>query len=139
MKRIPLVFAALIGIAAVPALAQQLQQPTVPTTKPVTPPSNSGTGPKLDQAQPAQVPKVASDPNQRPQEPAAVPSTGPARELPTAAAAPGVRKKPAKVLDTNGKPVNGLIQIAPNRVYDPATGKYHWTERLGQEQKLLDN
>jgi hypothetical protein len=140
MKRTPLVFAALICIAAVPSLAQQLQQPTVPTTKPVTPPpSNSGVGPKLDQAQPAQVPRVASDPNQRPQAPDAIPSTGPAREVPTGAAAPGVRKKPAKVLDANGKPVNGLIQIAPNRVYDPATGKYHWTERLGQEQKLLDN
>lgn len=136
MKRVPLVFAALIGIAAVPALAQQLQQPTVPTTKPVTPPSNSGIGPKLDQAQPVQVPKVASNPNQRPQAPTAIPSTGPAREVPTA---PAAQKKPAKVLDANGKPIDGLIQVAPNRVYDPATGKYRWTEGSGQEQKLLDN
>jgi len=139
MKRVPLVFAALIGIAAVPALAQQLQQPSVPTTKPVTPPSNSGIGPKLDQAQPVQVPKVASDPNQRPQAPTAIPSTGPAREVPTGAAAPSVRKQPASLLDANGKPVDGLIQVAPNRVYDPATGKHRWTEGSGQEQKLLDN
>jgi hypothetical protein len=138
MKRVPLVFAALIGIAAVPALAQQLQQPTVPTTKPVTPPSNSGVGPKLDQAQPVQVPKVASNPNQRPQAPTAIPSTGPAQEVPTGTAAPSARKQPANLLDANGKPVNGMIQVAPNRVYDPATGRYHWTEASGEQQKLVD-
>lgn len=138
MKRVPLVFAAFIGIAAVPALAQQLQQPTVPTTKPATPPSDGGIGPKLDQAQPTQVPKVASNPNQRPQAPTAIPSTGPARELPTGAAAPSTRKQPTYLLDANGKPVNGMIQVAPNRVYDPATGRYHWTEMSGDRQKLVD-
>ena len=137
MKRVPLFFTALLSIASVPALAQQLQQPTVPTTKPVTPPSNSGIGPKLDQAQPVQVPKVASNPNQRPQAPAAIPSTGPSREVPTGTSAPSARK-PANLLDANGKPVNGMIQIAPNRVYDPATGRYHWTEASGDQQKLVD-
>ena len=137
MKRVPLIFAALIGIAAGPVLAQQLQQPTVPTTRPATPPSNSGIGPKLDQAQPVQVPRVASDPDQRPQAPTAIPSKGPAREVPTGEV-PNARKRPANLLDANGKPVNGMIQIAPNRVYDPATGKYRWTETSGQEQKLLD-
>ncbi len=138
MKRIPLIFAALIGLIALPALSQQLQQPVVPTTKPVTPPSNSGIGPKLDQAQPAQVPRVANDPNQRPQAPTAIPSTGPAREVPTESKSPATRKRPASVLDANGRPINGMIQIAPNRVYDPATGRYHWTETSGQQQKLLD-
>lgn len=138
MKPIPLALAALIGFAALPALAQQLQQPTVPTTKPVTPPSNSGIGPKLDQAQPVQTPKVASDPGQRPQAPTAVPSKGPAREVPTESTPAKTRKQPANVLDANGKPVNGMIQIAPNRVYDPVTGRYHWTETSGQQQKLLD-
>ena len=138
MKRILFVFAALLGLAALPALSQQLLQPTVPAAKPVTPPSNSGIGPKLDQAQPVQVPKVASDPNQRPQAPTAIPSTGPAREVPTESKAPAARKRPASVLDANGRPLNGMIQIAPNRVYDPATGRYHWTETSGQQQKLLD-
>jgi hypothetical protein len=81
---------------------------------------------------------VASDPNQRPQAPAAIPSTGPAREVSTESKAPSARKQPSNVLDANGKPVNGMIQIAPNRVYDPATGRYHWTETSGQQQKLLD-
>lgn len=138
MKPIPLVFAALIGVAALPALAQQLQQPAVPAAKPATPPSNSGIGPSLKQAQPTPAPKVASDPNQRPQAPAAIPSTGPAREVPTESKAPAARKQPANVLDANGKPANGMIQIAPNRVYDPVTGRYHWTETSGQQQKLLD-
>ena len=137
MKRVPLLFVALIGFATVTASAQQLQQPTVPTTKPVTPPTNSGVGPKLDQAQPVQVPKVASNPNQRPQAPTAIPSTGPAREVPTGTAAPSARK-PANLLDANGKAVNGMIQVAPNRVYDPATGRYHWTEASGDQQKLVD-
>lgn len=138
MKPIPLVFAALIGVAALPALAQQLQQPTVPAAKPATPPSNSGIGPPLEQAQPTPALKVASDPNQRPQAPAAIPSTGPAREVPTESKAPAARRQPTNVLDANGKPVNGMIQIAPNRVYDPVTGRYHWTETSGQQQKLLD-
>lgn len=138
MKRIPLVLAALIGFAALPALSQELLQPTVPATKPVTPPSNSGIGPQLKQAQPTQAPKVASDPNQRPQAPSAIPSTGPAREVPAESTAPARKKQPANVLDANGKPVNGMIQIAPNRVYDPATRRYHWTETSGQQQKLLD-
>ncbi|HEX7801350.1 MAG TPA: hypothetical protein VF471_01130 [Pseudoxanthomonas sp.] len=138
MKPIALVFAALIGLAALPVLAQQLQQPTVPAIKPATPPSDSGIGPTLKQAQPTSTPKVASDPNQRPQAPAAIPSTGPAREVPTESRASPARKQPTNVLDANGKPVNGMIQVAPNRVYDPATGRYHWTETSGQQQKLLD-
>lgn len=138
MKPIPLVFAVLIGLAALPALAQQLQQPTVPIVKPATPPGNNGIGPPLKQAQPTSAPKVANDPGQRPQAPAAIPSTGPAREVPTESKGPAARKQPANVVDANGKPVNGMIQIAPNRVYDPATGRYHWTETLGQQQKLLD-
>ncbi len=138
MKSIPLVFAALIGLATLPALGQQLQQPTVPAAQPATPPSNSGIGPTLKQAQPTSAPKVASDPNQRPQAPAAIPSTGPAHEVPTESKTPSARKQPTNVLDANGKPVNGMIQVAPNRVYDPATGRYHWTETSGQQQKLLD-
>jgi hypothetical protein len=137
MKRIPLVLAVLVGLASLPALSQQLQQPTVPTSKPVAPPSNSGVGPQLDQ--PRQQPNVARDPNQRPQVPNAIPSTGPAQEVPTGPASPArQQRKPANVLDANGKPVSGQVQVAPNRVYDPATGKYRWTEAAGQEQKVLE-
>ena len=138
MNRVSLVFAAVLGLVAVPASAQQLQQPTVPTTKPVAPPHNSGVGPRLEQPQSMPLPRIANDPNQRPQAPASVPSTGPAQGVPTGPATPAPGAKPVKVLDATGKPVDGLIQVAPNRVYDPATGKYRWTESSGQEQKLLD-
>jgi hypothetical protein len=137
MKSLSLVLAALVGLAALPASSQQLQQPVVPTAKPATPPSNTGVGPALNQPQSAPAPKVASDPNQRPQAPTAVPSTGPAREVPTQSKAAAARKQPA-VLDANGKPINGMIQVAPNRVVDPATGRYHWTEPSGDQQKVLD-
>jgi hypothetical protein len=137
MKRIPLGLAALMCIAAAPAISQQLQQPTVPATKPVPAPTQTGVGPQLKQAQPVQVPKVATDPDQRPQSSSPIPSTGPAKQVPAEQTA-AARKTPANVLDSTGKPVNGMIQVAPNRVYDPATGRYHWTESKGQQQKLMD-
>jgi hypothetical protein len=137
MKRIPLGLAALMWVAAAPAISQQLQQPTVPATNPAPVPTQTGVGPQLKQAQPAPAPKVATDPNQRPQSSSPIPSAGPAKQLPTEQAMPA-RKTPANVLDSTGKPVNGMIQVAPNRVYDPATGHYHWTESDGQQQKLMD-
>lgn len=136
MKRIPLVLAILMGIATAPAIAQQLQQPIVPANKPV--PTQTGIGPQLEQAQPAQVPKLATDPNQRPQSSSPIPSAGPAKQVPAEQTAPAMRKSPDNVLDSAGKPVNGMIQIAPNRVYDPATRLYHWTRMEGQQQKLMD-
>jgi hypothetical protein len=136
MKRILLGLAILVCVAAMPAIAQQLLQPNVPTNKPA--PTQTEVGPQLKQAQPAQVPKVASDPSQRPQSSDPIPSTGPAKQVPADQTAPAQRKNPASVLDSAGKPVNGLIQVAPNRVYDPATGRYHWTELEGRQQKLID-
>ena len=84
-----------------------------------------------------QVPRVATDPGQRPQSSSPIPSEGPAKQLPAEQTAPA-RKTPASVLDSTGKPVSGMIQVAPNRVYDTATGRYHWTESDGQQQKLMD-
>ena len=136
MKRIPLGLAILMCAAAMPAIAQQLLQPTVPANKPV--PTQTGVGPQLKQAQPTQVPKVATDPAQRPQSSSPIPSTGPAKQVPTEQTAPALRKNPASVFDSAGKPVSGMVQIAPNRVYDPATGLYHWTRTEGQQQKLID-
>lgn len=137
MKALPSMFLALTCLAATPAYSQQLQQPTVPSSKPAAPPANSGLGQPLKQAQPASAPKVASDPNQRPQAPTAIPSTGPAQQVPTESKGPALRK-PASLQDARGRPVNGMIQIAPNRVYDPATKRYHWTETSGDQQKILD-
>ncbi|MGH8063256.1 MAG: hypothetical protein ACREO7_14720 [Pseudoxanthomonas sp.] len=135
MKRIPLGLAALMCVVAAPAISQQLQQPTVTDNKPV--PTQTGVGPQLKQAQPAQAPKLATDPGQRSQSSSPIPSAGPAKQV-LAEQTARARKPPATVHDSAGKPVNGMIQVAPNRVYDPATGRYHWTESDGQQQKLMD-
>jgi hypothetical protein len=135
MKRIPLGLATLMCLAAGPAAAQQLLQPSVPANKPI--PTQTGVGPQLEQAQSMQVPKVATDPDQRPQSSSPIPSTGPAKQVSAEQATPA-RKNPASVLDAAGKPLGGMIQVAPNRVYDPATGLYHWTRMEGQQQKLID-
>ncbi len=138
MKPIPLVFAALIAASAHSLHAQQLQQPSVPAAKPVVAPRNSGVGPQLQQV-PMQPQAIASDPSQRPLSASPVRSTGPAQGVPTGADARTLQKgRPASVLDASGKPVNGMIQVAPNRVYDPNSGRYHWTDTSGQQQKLRD-
>lgn len=138
MKRTSLLLAASLAIATAPLVAQQLQQTTVPTTKAVTPPEDSGVGPQLQQKQ-ASPPAVLSDPSQRQPATSPIPSKGPAKDASTGADGRTLQKgRPASVLDASGKPVNGMIQMAPNRVYDPATGRYHWTETSGQQQKLKD-
>lgn len=36
--------------------------------------------------------------------------------------------RPARVIDDRtGQPINGAIKVAPNRIWDPATGKYYDT------------
>lgn len=138
MKRTSLWLVASLAIVTLPLAAQQLQQPTVPTTKPVTPPANSGVGPQLQQKQ-TPPPAVLSDPAQRQPAASPIPSTGPAKDAPTGPDARTLQQgRPASVLDASGKPVNGMIQVAPNRVYDPVSGRYHWTDTSGQQQKLKD-
>ena len=101
-------------------------------------PRNSGVGPQLQQV-PMQPQAIASDPSQRPLSASPVRSTGPAQGVPNGADARTLQKgRPASVLDASGKPVNGMIQVAPNRVYDPNSGRYHWTDTSGQQQKLRD-
>jgi hypothetical protein len=136
MKRIFPGLATLMCAASMPAMSQQLQPPIVPAYKPV--PTQSGVGPQLEPAQSVQVPKVAVDPAQRPQSSSPIPGTGPAKQVPVEQAATRAKQGAANVFDSSGMPVNGMIQVAPNRVYDPATGLYHWTRAEGQQQKLID-
>lgn len=136
MKRIFLGLATLMCAANLPAASQQLPPPVVPAYKPM--PTQSGVGPQLEQAQSVQVPKVAVDPGQRPQSSSPIPGAGPAKQVPKEQTAARAKRRAENVLDSSGTPVNGMIQIAPNRVYDPATGLYHWTRAEGQQQKLID-
>ena len=34
--------------------------------------------------------------------------------------------------------LSAALQVAPNRIYDPASGRYHWTAPSGQQQKIID-
>lgn len=136
MNRVPLGLAALACIATAPAVSQSLQRSVAAAREPV--PMQAGAGPQLRQAHPTQLPKIAADPGQRPQSANPIPSAGPAKQVPVEQPAAAAKQRAASVLDSTGKPVDGLIQVAPNRVFDPATGLYHWTRTQGQQQKLID-
>lgn len=136
------VFSGMVLVALTSALsAQQLLQP--PAQHAVRLPAKTtlgtGDGSQLRQATPA--PAVPSDPAQRPAAKAQVADKGPASVLPSLKkpvpplpAAP----RPVAVIDSKGRPVHGTLQVAPNRIYDPASGRYHWTVPSGQQQKIID-
>ena len=123
-----------LAFAMVPVSSQQLQQPAQLGTKPVT--QDDGIGPQLSDPQVTKPPEVPSNLDQRPQSSSPIPSTGPAKQMPTETTQsqfgptePGQQKR---VLDATGKPITDGIQVAPNRVYDPATKRYYPTTPPGQ-------
>ncbi|MEO6517973.1 MAG: hypothetical protein ABIO17_03130 [Pseudoxanthomonas sp.] len=120
---------------AAPAFAQQLLQPAAAT---VTQPAPvSGTGPRLKQPQPSVTDTVRSTPDARPTSPA-IKATGPADETPDdKVRKPRPASQWAPVLNASGMPVDGFLQVAPNRVYDPARKVYHWTVPTGDQQKIV--
>lgn len=135
-RLIPLATATALSIITMaPALSQQLQQqPTPLTTKPVT--QSNGMGPALNQPTSAKRAEVTRSLDQRASSAAPISSTGPANETPANPAAPQADlarpTQPRRVLDAAGKPVEGAIQVSPDRVYDPQTGKYYQTTPRGQ-------
>lgn len=117
----------LLALASAPASSQQLQQPTPLSPEP--PKQGKGIGPQLNQSPVTLPPAIPSNPNQRPQSSSPIPSAGPAKQVPTELATPQFdptkTSQPEKVPDATDKPVRGLIQMAPDRFYDPATGRYY--------------
>ena len=112
-----------------PAASAQLAQPPPATLSP--PPGSGSRGPQLIQPPAPQATQIPSVPGQRPPQ-QQIPSTGPSTPLLVQPAAPPplgpVNPHGAsKVLDATGKPVHGTVRVAPDRVYDPATGRYYWT------------
>ena len=140
VKSVPLANAALLLLLGLctPVFAQQLLQPAVaPVNQPV--PAGSGRGPRLKQPEPAAPDAVRPTPGARQSSPA-IDATGPANERPAAAIRNATTAPPsawAPVLNTSGVPVDGYIQVAPNRVYDPVNNRYHWTVPVGQQQKIV--
>jgi hypothetical protein len=123
----------LLAVASAPA-SSQLGQPTPPVVTPK--PQDTGMGPRLNNTQATKSVEIPSDLNQRPQSSSPIPSTGPANEAlakPAGAAFdPATSNQRRRVLDAAGRPVEGTIRVAPNRVYDPATGRYYRTTPPGQ-------
>ena len=133
-------FCGLLLVALMPTLhAQSLMQPPASPAVRLPAETTSGNRGQLQQVQPA--PAVLSDPEQRPAARTPVPDKGPANAQPTAKKPvqplPAV-PMPATVIDANGKPVRGALQVSPNRVYDPATGRYYQTTPSGHQQKIVD-
>lgn len=126
---IPAIVGTLMAITAAPAWSQQLQQPQPLVSPPAA--LHKGIGPELAQPQVTPPPVVPSSPDQRPQSSSPIKSVGPAQMVPIQPARqqsePEQANPPKQVLDAAGKPVPGLIQVSPNRAYDPATGRYYWT------------
>jgi len=114
------------------AVAQTLLQPGV-TPASQNSPAAGGTGPQLKQPQAA----VQTSPPGAPGS-TVIRAKGPANDTP----APAIRKAataPASigVLDAAGIPLQGYIQVAPNRVYDPARKRYYWTVPAGEQQQIV--
>lgn len=128
----PLAAALVLASAAAPAIAQQLRAPEPPVIR-ATPRERPAPA-RIDAPRTTQPPVVASDPRQRPQDSAPIPETGPATKLPTQAPRrdpdPAASERPLR--DASGRPVGGMVRVAPNRVYDPASGRYYWTTPGGQ-------
>ena len=139
-------FCGLLLVALMPTLhAQSLIQPPASPAVRLPAETTSGNRGQLQQLQQVQqvqpAPAVLSDPEQRPAARTPVPDKGPANAQPTTKKPvqplPAV-PMPATVIDANGKPVRGALQVSPNRVYDPATGRYYQTTPSGQQQKIVD-
>jgi hypothetical protein len=119
---------ATLAFAISPASSQQLQQQTPLATPPAQP---IGTGPRLDQAQATKPAEIPSSLDQRPQSSSPIQSVGPAKQPPgqpaTSSSELARPVEPTKLLDATGRRADGMIRVAPNRVYDPVTKRYYWT------------
>jgi hypothetical protein len=127
---VPTLAAVMLGLAVLPAASQQLQQPR---PRPVATPPDALPASPSDR-RPAPLP---SDPGQRPPSASPVPSEGPAKLLPpTPPATPRVEPEdsasPTGVFDASGRPLNRLRRVAPNRAFDPRTGRFYETTPAGK-------
>ncbi len=126
-------------LVALSAGAQQLNQPRQIT--PVKPLSSTPQSTSKPQVAPATTPSqsVASDPSQRSQAPS-ISAKGPALDAakPVQSASTQPQSGPLRVTDARGQLVSGAVQIGPNQVMDPTTGRSYNTIPDGNGQRIVE-
>jgi len=128
-------------LASMAAHAQQLNQPN--RAEPVKPLGNTTQSSGNTLAQPANTQNraVPSDPAQRNQAPK-ISSKGPANDadkpVQPSNITPQAPAKPPRVTDARGRLISGAVQVGPNRVMDPTTGRYYTTMPDGDGQRIVE-
>ena len=116
-----------LALAAGSAWSQQVRQPE---------PWGVQTAPRPVQPQVNRPQVIPANPGQRPRPTKPVPSEGPAKLLPgqppQARTVPDPAPQPTRVFDASGRPLVGMLRVAPNRAFDPATGRYYQTTSAGK-------
>lgn len=115
------------ALVAAPALAQQLRQPPPPLPPPALPAQDAS--PRI--VQPSAAPALPDHPSQRPAN-APIRATAGDEKPQTAAAKQAQDDDDRQVIDASGRPVRGMVKVAPNRVRDTATGRYYWVSPAGR-------
>ena len=143
MDTMPLrAFSGLVLAMLVPVVsAQQLAQPPAAPTLTLPSETTLGTSNGSQLRQAVAAPSVLSDPAQRAGSTARVAEKGPSNAPPMPKEPPQplpAAPRPVLVVDAQGRPVRGALQVAPNRIYDPGTGRYHQTTPIGEQQKIID-
>lgn len=136
LKTKPLVVA--IALAAVmhgaPAAAQLADPTKTRSTTQIVPPPPPPPVRQIDPVRPP-APTLPSKLGQREQSApiqAPPPPGVPAPQTP----AQRIGTAPAKVYDRNGRALNGMEQVGPNRVRDTRTGRYYNTVPAGDGQRV---
>lgn len=121
------------------AMAQQLNQPTVEPFKPLSSADSGQQDAAPAASRPAKVRSSAAERGKTPAVRSATASAAPAKPAANAGGAtPPAAAAPVRVIDARGRPVTGAVQVRPNRIYDPSTGKYHDTVTVGDQQRIVD-
>ena len=120
--------------------AQQLNQPrTIEPFKSVGS-SDSDSGNSLPPPQSRKASSVRQDAAQRDSTPKVAAETGIKSRRPEqpASTQPDQPVKPIRVTDAKGLPIAGAVQVGPNRVMDPKTGRVYSTVSSGDEQRIIE-
>src|SRR3546814_20175488 len=82
---------------------------------------------------------IPANPGQRPRSTSPVPGEGPAKLLPVqppqVRTVPDPEPLPTRVFDASGRPLSGMLRVAPHRAFDPATGRYYRTPSAGRIER----